>query len=486
MNSTNNQTTDNNRASNPSGRQGGPRKYHAFQPVGEYVPFGSRKAGLSRENPSNKMVYEINYSINEAQRKELSSRFPNVEIVSRGIVGHDHPIAHVSTKIAWERVLKELPSGARAADVCGNPDVALRFNARGKRSNAAPHIDTFCKVMSVKDAIRAKERWGPKTTPDGTVRWEEMTVYDMWRNDENRQRFRGYSHFLMNHVLYYYTKREINQLLHINPDSMLIATIHKLPGDSGVINGGEQSYQKDLQTGRVTQTNVDTGEFYTHYDPCIWFRDFCYADENGAISWSINKSCEDHYVIHITSCPPNLVEGQYWDGGRIVLGPDAVAEPVGVAQPAPPAYSRKVVHFDGKTAVPGLSGKPKDIVITHPEVFDRLEKFMIGRKRNMASLKDLVAKAHREVGNNVLIGGTGNRINIETEVLIEHIAAAFVNNARFEQDLFDQAATSGGKITGSYSGMVKNTLKVIAAGRMVASSKEPVDRVLRYLDDLYT
>jgi hypothetical protein len=465
------------------------------------MPPGSNKVGLTATNQPSKVVWELDYGLTEAQFKQLSARFPGVAFVQTGMDCHDHPIAHTSYRIVWENVVRKLRPGWRVADVAGNPQYNERFNAnqaKSRRDNPIT-IDTFCKVLCVKDSIRMKTRWGPPVV-DGKVRWEEMTVYDMYRNEENRQRFAAYDAFLMNHSLYYYEKSEINRLLNLNKNSVLFATVHKLEGQNGTINCGEQSYEKDLVSGHVVQRNVETGEEYRHPDPMPWFSKFCYADEHGAIAWTINKGCDDTYVITVTSTDPKLVPEDCWHGGRIIFSNGVetveVASVLNVASDPPPAYSVEEVKFTTHDLLPSYAApKQVSIKITHPELYDSLKMWMINKPRNARTLQDLTAKAHREVGNNTL-AGTNRRVKITPRALTEHIFAAWMQGVGHEAAMFEAAVHSGsyasavnrnlaGKTTAIAPG---NAAKQIASYALKVSavirSKDPSHQVLAMIDEM--
>jgi hypothetical protein len=332
---------------------------------------------------------------------------------------------------------------------------------------------------------------------EGKTRWEEVTLYDMYRNSENQQRFSRYNCFLMNHVLYYYTAGEVTRLLNMNKDSVLIATIHKLPGQSGKINCGEQQYEKDRVTGMVRQWNVETGEDYTHPDPAPWFKNFAYADEHGAIAWTINKGCDDTYRVTITSTDPVLVPEHCWLDGRIVIRNEeevVYVEPVSIEDP-PPAYPVEVVTIKTRDILPNsFVEKSIDIQVTHPELLAKLKHYMINKQRNHRSLSELTAKAHREVGNNTLIGGN-RKISISPEALTQHVLLAWTAGAQAESDLFS-AVISGAPVGSVNRNMTGKTLtigpgnaakqffKYALTVSNIARSKDPVHQVLAQIDEL--
>jgi len=474
-------------------------KNHVNRPwcrTSEYRPPGSDKVGLSVTNQPSKIVRELDYGLTEVQFRALSTRFPGVAFVQVGFDCHDHPIAHTSYRIVWENIMRKLKPGQLVADISGNPQHNVAFNRAQERRANPITIDTFCKVQSPKDSVRLKSRWGPKEV-DGKVRWEELTMYDMYRNEAARERFAKYDVFLMNHVLYYYKMAEVTRLLNLNPNSLLFATIHKLDGQNGTINCGEQSYIKDLQSGVVTQTNVETGEFYSHPDPAPWFRNFCYADENGAIAWTINKCCDDTYVITITATEPSLVPEECWLDKLIVFKheQDIIVVTDRVVDP-PPAYPVEVRVIKTHDIVPGYPvNKEVEVQITHPELFATLCNFMVNKPRNARTLADLTQKAHREAGNNALFGNN-KRVKISPEDLTKHVFAAWREGAALEAQLFNSVVSSSSSLTTvnrNLSGKTltlgpanaaKQALRVALGFHAIVRSKDSIEAVLRHVDDL--
>lgn len=465
----------------------------------QYMPPGSDKVGLSGSNQPSKVVWELDYGLNKKQFEALSDRFPGYAFVQTGTGCHDHPIAHTSYRVVWSNVFKLISPGSLVADVAGNPAFNERFNAQQNNRANPIVVDTYCKVLSTKDSIRRKTRWGPMMA-NGVHRWEEMTVYDMYRNAQNRERFAAYDVFLMNHVLYYYDMSEIVRLLHLNCDSVLYATVHKLPGQSGSLNCGEQTYSKDFVTGKVTQVNVETGETYLHSDPAPWFEKFAYADENGAIAWTINKGCDDTYILTITSTEPRLVPESCWRNGRIIFKNDeevlVVTNPE-VAEP-PPAYAEEEVELKTSDLLPGYhEEKIIKVKITHPPIYKQLKHFMINKPRNIKTLTDLTAKAHREAGNNTLYGSKG-KVDVESEDLTRMIACAWGKGAALEDDMIrfvmDDSGGSASSLNRRLAGkslhvnasnVVKQVARFALVYNNVRSSKLPAKEVLEYLEELF-
>jgi len=337
---------------------------------------------------------------------------------------------------------------------------------------------------------------------NGVSRWEEMTLYDMYRNEKNRDRFSQYDFFLMNHVLYYYTFSEITKLLNLNPDSVLYATVHKLDGQSGTINCGEQSFVKDFVTGKVTQKNVETGETYSHNDPAPWFSKFAYADANGAIAWTVNKGCDDTYVLTITATETRLVPQDCWDGGNVICKDKDTNEVLVLRNPdsaePPPAYAVEEVVLKTSDFLPGYhEEKEVRITISHPELYKKLKHFMTYKPRNEQTLKDLTAKAHREAGNNTLVGSNG-KVDIDPDDLKRIIACAWRHGTQLEDEMIRFVSQdSGGSIrslNSSLSGkpmfvtsnnVVKQVAKFALLLEGVRSAKAPHIQALQVLEDLF-
>lgn len=277
--------------------------------------------------------------------------------------------------------------------------------------------------------------------------------------------------------------------------------MHKLNGQKGTINCGEQEFEKDFVTGKVVQRNVETGETYSHRDPAQWFKKFAYADEHGAMAWTVNKGCDDTYVLTVTSTDPRLVEEDCWRDGKIhctnqfgeeevivVAAPEA-AEP-------PPAYGVKVVELRAADLFGGEQDKVVRVPITHPDLYLVLKHHMINKPRNIRTLQDLTAKAHREVGNNVINGGTKPKVDISPEVLTMHIAAAWCEGARLEDDLFTFASAhneniasfnrniSGNSIVVTKHNFGKQMLRFAALANGTIKAKDKVGMVLEHLEDL--
>jgi len=304
----------------------------------------------------------------------------------------------------------------------------------------------------------------------------------------------------MNHALYYYSFGEINKLLHLNPDSVLYATVHKLAGQSGSLNCGEQTYTKDFVTGKVTQVNVDTGETYTHGDPAPWFKKFSYADEFGAIAWTINKGCDDTYILTITSTEPRLVPEDNWHNGRIVFKNEdevlIVTKPE-VADP-PPAYPVEEVELKTSDLLSGYhEEKVIKVRITHPELFKTLEHYMINKPRNARTLQDLTAKAHREAGNNKLVGANG-KIKVDPDDLKRMVAIAWGKGAQLEDDMLTfveatygqgiarhNAKLSGKALNITRANVVKQVARFALLLEGVRSAKAPHLEVLQQIEDLF-
>lgn len=238
----------------------------------------------------------------------------------------------------------------------------------------------------------------------------------------------------------------------------------------------------------------------TSFPPAVWFSHFAYADENGAIAWTINKGCEDTYVITLTSTDPKLVHEDDWLDRRVVFNNGTERIFVDAAIPEvdgpPPAYTVEVVKFKTHDLLPGYNtNKEVEVRITHPELYDSLKAFMVNKPRNARTLQDLTAKAHREAGNNTLIGNN-NRIKISAENLTKHIFAAWMSGVGAEAEMFAAALQHGqsaSAVNRNLSGKTMvltpgNAAKQFAGYALRATailrSNQPVHAVLTQIDEL--
>jgi len=274
-----------------------------------------------------------------------------------------------------------------------------------------------------------------------------------------------------------------------------------LDGQQGSINCGEQKYEKDFVTGKVHQWNVETGEAYDHPDPAPWFKQFAYADENGAFAWTINKGCDDTYVLTATATQPKLVPESCWLDGKIIChDQNGQREVLTVSSPdladPPPAYEVKEVILRTSGMIPGYhEEKTVTVRITHPELYETLCHHMINKPRNIRTLQDLTAKAQREVGNNTYLGGK-QKVPITPDQLTRLISAAWYSGAELEDEMFTLAtATSsavasvnrnltGKSLSVNSNTIVKQGLRFALLAQSVGKSREPVTQVLEHLDAL--
>jgi hypothetical protein len=447
---------------------------------------GQDKPGYSSAYSRIKRVWKVPYGLNDDTLDLLHARFPGLAFVCDGFEAHDHPISHISLNVVWHNVLRKLPLGAKAADICGNPQVNENFMKTKAKLDRPPVIDSYCKVMCARDSLRLHSRWGPKVSGART-RWTEMSMYDMYRfvgdasSAEHNAKFASYDHFLMNHVLYYYTFAEVTQLLNMRKGSVLLATLHKLPGAKGVLNHGEQAYEK--KGTRVKMWNTDTGEWYEHADPAPWFSQYTYADENGAIAWTVDKGCDDTYIITATATEPALVEGSAWLGGRQVLVNAQGERAETRTAPLPvPDYQDKVVTIRASDMIRGAMGGSRRITITHPDLYEKMLSWMANKPRNVTVLKDLTAYARRTIGASDLIGGSKKPVSIGHAALVEHIAAAFVAGHALESSLYQDVAPQFASVAASGT-VMKRTFKLAISALTLLRSNDPAMHTLRLLDD---
>jgi hypothetical protein len=248
-----------------------------------------------------KRVCPLSYSLTKEQFDILHARFPEW-LFDPSTGGHDHPIAHTSAILtSYEIMTKARKNNTHILDLNGNPASNARL------SNADCKISTCVREATPKDGVRRVTKWG-KDYVDAYI-----------RDVNDKVPLKDVTAVVCFHTLYYYSFTEITNLLINNPDCAMTATMHRFVGSSGKINGGEQTWVRQNVNGRSTiiQTNVETGETYTHDDNEHWFlkNEHAYSDnlelmandKYQSLAWTINKACEDTFVFTIAAIRNKLI-----------------------------------------------------------------------------------------------------------------------------------------------------------------------------------
>jgi len=282
------------------------RSFHGSYTTVAIQP-GSYTKGLDNLSVVPKKIYSLRFTLKPDVYKFLVARFPEWYFVSRFAGSHDHPIAHVSTRIAGERLLDSLPRGTAAApktyvDMHGNPGSNEAYMARPGNDNI--RILTMVECITPKDHIRKVVKWGPQFDAAGLARWHEFSIRDAGLNISGPFVGMHIDGFVSIHTAYYYDNAEIIRLLTTFRCPMYMA-MHRFEHKSGVMNNGEQRYDKRVTASRnwVYQTNVLSGLVYDHPDNSVWYDHDSFDDGVHGVAWDANLLCDETFRFVASYCP---------------------------------------------------------------------------------------------------------------------------------------------------------------------------------------
>jgi hypothetical protein len=260
-------------------------------------------------------VMPVDYRLKPEAVKVLHERFPGWIFTSVGSGDHDHPIAHTTNLVNAYQVTSQFRRNKCYLDLHGNPSSNEQLN-RSDNLN----IKTVVSLESAKDYLRMKQKWGPERDGD-RLRYINCALRDLGR--DHAEMVESVDEVVSFHTLYYYEKREIARLLSQTKGGIMTALVHRFKGEEGALNGKEQSWRKERvgTRARIIQTNVETGEQYSHRDMEDWFDGTGFWSPYGqdiiekteatqsaleSLSWTVNKASDDVFRITIAVVPNSV------------------------------------------------------------------------------------------------------------------------------------------------------------------------------------
>jgi hypothetical protein len=375
-----------------------------------------------------KKIQRVPFSLHKKNTDYMNGNFPHTFFQVTKDHNHDHPIAHLETMIACRHLADTIRDGAKCLDIYGNPRSADTFMARNDLRGRS--METLCNVFTEKDELRAAMKWDDPIATDGRVRYREMPMEDLLRGNEI-DATRDFDVFLFIHTLYYQDFHALSALLALRPrKSVFKAVIHRHKEDKGRMFGGEIEYVK--QNGFVVQTNVETGERYTHRDMEWMFtsRSKVWRSGQHAITWTFKKVTEETWIIEGASCSPSRDE-RFVSYARST-GEEEAARRMNEEDLSPSNADGKylpVIAGATTTNVGGMiivtpeeTGVP--IPIKHFDFFEYLATSMVGKPRDEERLRDLYALARRENAVTSTFPGA-KKFNVRHEDVADHVHLAF-------------------------------------------------------------
>lgn len=371
-----------------------------------------------------RLLFYVNFALVAASIKALHARFPMVHFHSRGFFNHDHPISHVITMLGTRQLQRMLPAGARILDVYGNQNACDSFNAGQVRGQTPKWMRALVTNWGGSDFLREITKWGPPQTADGEPRYLRNTIRRQYEAD----RFEGFNCFQMIHTLYYVSKEDILRMVHATKGNMIMGLVHTHPGESGFINEGEQRFAK--ANGFVRQWNVKTNTRYTHYDLApFYFREnktHWGSDEFEGLGfqWECHFVCENTWIIQIVGAVKDDIEDE-----------DCVDFDAGFEGELNSESARQLMKDDYLPTEPLVEfimtpeGKALPLQLTSIKLLDELKGYARGKPRTPKLFDELVKHAGHLTRKSHLFPDQ-EVLDVDTDHVIDHVVAAFCNNAR--------------------------------------------------------
>jgi hypothetical protein len=401
-------------------------------------------AGPGDKGAYNK-VQRVPYSLNKKETEYMKENFPHTFFQVTKDHNHDHPIAHLETTIACRHMADGIRDNKRSLDVQGNPQNCDNFMARNDLRGRS--MEALFWAYTEKDSLRAAMKNGDPVAPDGRVRYREMQIEDLLRGNEI-EATKLYDHFIFVHTLYYVDFAVLAALLALRPrQTTFKAIIHRHKDEKGRMFGGEIEYVK--KHGFVVQTNVATGERYTHRDMEWMFtsRTKVWRSAEHAICWTFKKVTEETWIVEGTSCPPDMDER--FRALRNQFGSEEAAARMNEEDLLPSNADGKVLpEIAGATVVnvggvivvtPDETGIP--VPIKHYEFYDYLATSMVGKLRDPDTLRELFALARRENATTSTFPGA-KKFKVHHDDVADHVHLAFHTGVKRETMLMSAFAST--------------------------------------------
>jgi len=380
---------------------------------------------------SEKLLIRVPYALTKAVIGRLSSAWPGMFFASSGPNNHDHPVAHTNTMVSTRIMQRMFAAGSRILDIFGSPNSNEAFNSSQSKARNPKHATTLVNKNCPADFIREVNKWGPRTTVKGNVRYVEGGLLDF--DDEFYTQF---DQLQMVHTLYYVEEEWLCRALHVDGGpKRALALVHRHEGTHGFLNGGEQEYW--VRGDAVKQKNVSSGSVYYHRNITpFWFseRKEWYSDhaemKGKGLAWEVHYMCPGSWVIEIVPIEAAKIDpdAQTTDWEQRFRSADSF-EGVNV-EPSPPR----------KTMLPLPDGKVVELVAENQTLLNALDRRAVGKPRTGPLGKklfdDLVQTATHLVHPGALFPDK-EPLDVAPHQIIDHVISAFVNGVDRELTMAD-------------------------------------------------
>jgi hypothetical protein len=449
----------------------------------QWVMRGADHIGVGKMDQTRpaKRVMGLGYSLSDSEFAFLHKRHPDWIFIVLVANGHDHPIAHTSTKVCMFNLMLGLRKGTdekprKVLDLYGNPGMNEQFNNR----ESAVKITTNCFAWTPKDFGRRIQKWGEPVV-DGTRRYYECDLRTLEGLDDvvDCPRLEDFDEVVACHSLYYYTPDNICSLVN-KSGKPLTAIMHKFePGrKAGTFCDGELSWERFDQDGerRIAQTTVRTGIRYTHYDnqwvneSTIWAHSGSELAEMGerkrlgrdgkAMAWDIREFNDETMSVMFYPIPAACYNMAVDQGERCTTGTASAPIPQGAKKKSAAVKATGVAEV-----VIGTKTIKYEIPALANKVFEDGRVRMADKPRTPSQFRDHSAWVKREIKGPMKSSGgliTADCVSDVTHASFWMDLASDMRNADAESwSKFAASVRSDKLYSSGHTGMVSGTFDFI-------------------------
>jgi hypothetical protein len=299
-------------------------------------------------------------------------------------------------------------------DLYGSPSPNQSWNERHPHAR----IETNVFAWSAKDEERAAEKWGKEFYDHKgtkTRRYYEADLRTLEGKDEaaNTPHISEFDRVFSIHSIYYFDPRSICDLVNsMGRRKILECVVHRFEGPvSGTINAGEQKWEKvwmhenpkqQVADKYVKQTNVRTGETYSHYDNSwmfeggnLWSNGEKGDSKASCMTWTVNKMSTDTYRVKFVMITPAQHSMGIDQGGSQPISPMAAPRTQRIR--TAPRKAAAMKEDGGVTFNIGSNTMEFPIPMGALGIVDKLRIKMAHVPRTPKRFRDHVARVKREV-----------------------------------------------------------------------------------------
>lgn len=348
-------------------------------------------------------LFRAKFFMPKESREWFEEQFPGYTFVWDGATEHhDHPVAHLA---------RELNEIAMVERLIRDDEVWIDLFGNGSRdAKYKRKCFNMYTLATPKDYLRYQKK-GQYDVP-----------YDLEKLCDPESVYGKIDHVTCTHAAYYLSIADIARIVNTSPTRRFDALVHRHKDVHGFLNAGEQEYWVS-ENGTVRQTNVATGESYSHPSLETLFHQFSAKTEFGGVTWTVKAGGGDSFILQFVGCPNEICE---------------TFVPLRFLKPE----TREVTRYSGVTVKKFLhwtwmqaSFHDGEVTIQDMDLFNSLRRYVAGKARTPRLKTELLAHARRLCNKNDIIaihGGGASEIPVAS--MHQYAEVAFYVDQRAELD----------------------------------------------------